>query len=72
MAEKSFQKFDSIFSRNPLKEWMTCGDNFAILTDCMQGMLDSPRACINTLQTKAPGSLVMKLFEAKGFCIKET
>ena len=35
MAEKSFQKFDknSIFSRNPLKEWVTCGDNFAILTD---------------------------------------
>ena len=35
-------------------------------------MLDSPRACINTLQTKAPGSLVRKRFEAKGFCIKET
>ena len=33
MAEKSFQKFDSIFSRNPLKEWVACGDNFAILTD---------------------------------------
>ena len=33
MAEKSFQKFDEIFSRNPLKEWVTCGDNFAILTD---------------------------------------
>jgi len=38
----------------------------------MQGMLDSPRACIKTLQTKASGSLVMKLFEAKAFCIKET
>lgn len=35
MAEKSFQKFDknSIFSRNHLKEWVTCGDNFSILTD---------------------------------------
>ena len=33
MAEKSFQKFDEIFSRNPLKEWVTCGGNFAILTD---------------------------------------
>ena len=34
-------------------------------------MLDSPRACINTLQTKAPGSLVMKLFEAKGFYVSK-